>query len=349
MRQVTFQLNDSLRQMAPARSSRMRLPGAGAGGSISPSGSVSVREGRDKTFNITIKDGYVLSDVLVDGVSIKNKLLNSTYTFVNVQKAHTIQATFMIEESKVNPNTGVGNPFTDVKESDWFFDDVMFVYTNNLMVGTTNTTFSPNDTTTRAMVATILWRMEGSPQVTGSSGFTDVPEGKYYTDAITWAKQNNLVNGYSDTLFGPNDPVTREQLAAFFYRYAQYKGYDTTISGSISSFQDKDKVSPWAVDAMKWAVGYGVIQGKTGNLLDPQGDATRAQLAAMLHRLIEKNELVEGVTTTGLMGWIDPKRFNIPNTGDMTGGAWPYAMLMLFAGGAIILLEHKRRAMTQGA
>jgi len=134
------------------------------------------------------------------------------------------------------------------------------------------------------MVAAILWRMEGSPKVTGSSGFTDVPEGKYYTDAITWAKQNDLVNGYSDTLFGPNAPVTREQLAAFFYRYAQYKGYGTTISGSISSFNDKDKVSGWAADAMKWAVGYGVIQGKTGDLLDPQGDATRAQLAAMLHR-----------------------------------------------------------------
>ena len=284
---------------------------------------------------IPTREGYEFTGWYSD------KALTAKITSIRLTKNTTIYAGW--KTTHENPRTGIDNPFTDVKESDWFFDDVMFVYGNKLMLGTSATTFSPGDTTTRAMVATILWRMEGSPKVTGSSGFTDVSDGKYYTDAVTWAKQNDIVKGYSNTLFGPNDPVTREQLAAFFYSYAQYKGYDTTISGSISSFKDKDKVSDWAVDAMKWAVGYGVIQGKTGNLLDPQGDATRAQLAAMLHRLIEKNGLVEGVTPTGLMGWINPKGLDIPKTGDDANAAFFSGMFMLSAMALVALLYLRKR------
>lgn len=260
---------------------------AGTGGSIAPSGSVSIREGRDKSFTITPDSGYVISDVLADGVSVKNKLLSNTYTFENVQKSHTIKATF-IKESSVNPNTG-GHPFTDVKESDWFFNDVMFVYDKGLMVGTSDTTFSPYDTTTRAMVATTIWRMEGEPKATGANGFTDVENGKWYAEAITWAAENGIAKGYGGGLFGANEPVTREQLAGFFYNYAKYKGYDTTITGSIEKFTDKGDISDWAVDAVKWAIGYGLMEGKTGDTLDPNGNATRAEFAAMLHRFIEKN------------------------------------------------------------
>ena len=180
----------------------------------------------------------------------------------------------------------VDNPFTDVSESDWFYDDVMFVHVKKLMVGVSDTLFDPYGTTTRAMTATTLWRMEGSPAPEGGNPFTDVKNGEWYTDAILWAAENEIAEGYGNGLFGTNDPVTREQLAAMFYRYAEYKGYDTTITGSIDRFTDKGDISDWAVDAMKWAVGYGLIQGKDNNILDPKGYATRAEFAAMLHRFI---------------------------------------------------------------
>lgn len=195
------------------------------------------------------------------------------------------------EKIKENPGTGFENPFTDVSESNWFYDDVMFVFINGLMVGTSDTTFTPYGTTTRAMVATTIWRMEGAPKPEGENRFTDVENGKWYTDAITWAYKNGITGGYSDTLFGTNDPVTREQLAAFLYRYAEYKGYDGAITGRLDRFADKDDVSDWAKDAVAWAIGYGLIEGKDNNTLDPQGKATRAEFAAMLHRFCERNKL----------------------------------------------------------
>lgn len=127
-------------------------------------------------------------------------------------------------EDKTNPNTGFENPFTDVSESDWFYDDVMFVFVKKLMVGVSDTLFDPYGTTTRAMTATTIWRMEGSPAPKGGNPFTDVKNGEWYTDAILWAAENEIAEGYGGGLFGTNDPVTREQLAAFFFRYAEYKG-----------------------------------------------------------------------------------------------------------------------------
>ena len=178
----------------------------------------------------------------------------------------------------------------------------MFVFNNELMIGTSDTTFTPYGTTTRAMVATTLWRMDGSPEPEGENSFTDVENGKWYTEAITWAAEKDITEGYGNGIFGTNDPVTREQLAGFFYNYAKYKGYDTKVTGYIDRFTDKGDISDWAVDAMKWAVGYGLIEGKDNNILDPQGYATRAEFAAMLHRFVEKNDLEEGITATGLMG-----------------------------------------------
>ena len=179
-------------------------------------------------------------------------------------------------------------PFTDVSKSDWFYDDVMYVYEKGLMNGTGGTAFSPYLTTTRGMIVTILYRMEGSPTVTESCLFADVKSGSYYEKAITWAAANGIVNGYSSEQFGPNDNITREQLAAIFYRYAGYKGMEAvTLAEHLTGFADIDKISTYAISAMNWAVGEGLMQG-SGNYLSPQGDATRAQIAAILHRFLTK-------------------------------------------------------------
>ena len=238
--------------------------------------------------------------------------LTNKVSGVCLTKDMTVYAGWRMDE---NPGTGV-NPFTDISEKDWFYGDVMFVYENGLMLGTSKTLFSPHGTATRGMMATILWRMEGSPAPKGKNSFTDVEAGKWYADAITWTAENGIFAGYGKDKFGPDDPITREQLAAIFYRYADYKGYDLTVKGNLDKFKDADKITDYAKTAMQWAVGSGLVKGKSGNLLDPQGTATRAEIAAMLHRFIEKYELVQGKAPGGLMGWIDPKRLQIPKTGD---------------------------------
>ena len=227
----------------------------------------------------------------------------------------------------------VVNPFTDVSEKDWFYNDAMFVYKNGLMLGTSKTLFSPHGTVTRGMMATILWRMEGSLAPKGENSFTDVEAGKWYADAITWTAENGIFAGYGKDKFGPDDSITREQLAAIFYRYADYKGYDLTVKGDLDKFKDADKITDYAKTAMQWAVGSGLVKGKSGNLLDPQGTATRAEIAAMLHRFIEKYELVQGKAPGGLMGWIDPKRLQIPKTGDSSVlGLWGISLCTSLAG-----------------
>lgn len=211
------------------------------------------------------------------------------------------QTTFTIAQAE-NPNTGLENPFTDVSKSDWFYDDVLFVYGRKIMAGTRNRTFSPHNAATRGMMATIRWRMEGSPAVTGTSPYTDVASGKYYTDAAIWTTQKGILNGYEDKTFRAEESITREQLAAIFYHYAKYEGYDLSPSDNLSKFTDKQEVSPWANEAMQWAVGSGLISGKGNQTLDPKGTATRAEIAAMLHRFIKKHELVEGIAPSGQMG-----------------------------------------------
>ena len=238
--------------------------------------------------------------------------LTNKVSGVYLTKDMTVYAGWRMDE---NPGTGV-NPFTDISEKDWFYGDVMFVYENGLMLGTSKTLFSPHGTAMRGMMATILWRMEGSPVPKGKNSFTDVEAGKWYADAITWTTENGIFAGYGKDKFCPDDPITREQLAAIFYRYADYKGYDLTVKGDLDKFKDADKITDYAKTAMQWAVGSGLVKGKSCNLLDPQGTATRAEIAAMLHRFIEKYELVQGKAPGGLMGWIDPKRLQIPKTGD---------------------------------
>lgn len=180
-------------------------------------------------------------------------------------------------------------PFTDVKTTDWFYEAVQYAYENGIMNGTSTTTFSPNYTTERGMIVTVLHRMEGTPSVSGTL-FSDVATGKYYADAVAWASANDIVNGYGNGNFGPEDPITREQMATILYRYVEHKGYDTAIAGSLSIFSDASKVSSFAVEGMTWAVGSGLINGIGNNLLDPQGSATRAQMATILMRFC--NEVV---------------------------------------------------------
>ena len=210
--------------------------------------------------------------------------LTNQVSEVSLTKNMTVYAGWRADE---NPDIVV-NPFTDVSEKDWFYNDAMFVYKNGLMLGTSKTLFSPHGTVTRGMMATILWRMEGSLAPKGENSFTDVEAGRWYADAITWAAENGIFAGYSMDKFGPDDPITREQLTAIFYRYADYKGYKLTVTGNLDKFEDADKITDYAKTVMQWAVGNGLIKGKSETLLDPQGTATRAEISAMLHRFIEK-------------------------------------------------------------
>lgn len=178
-------------------------------------------------------------------------------------------------------------PFGDVKSGDWFYNDVKYVYEKGMMAGTAADVFAPNATTTRAMIVTILYRLEGSPAVTGTNAFVDVPAGQWYTDAVNWAAANQIVKGTSATTFAPNDSITREQMAAILYRYAQYKGYDVTKKADLSGYSDNSQVSAYAKDALAWANAAKLINGVTNTTLAPQGNATRAQVSAILHRFCD--------------------------------------------------------------
>lgn len=180
-----------------------------------------------------------------------------------------------------------GLPFGDVKSADWFYNDVKYVYDKGMMAGTAADVFAPNATTTRAMIVTILYRLEGSPAVTGTSAFVDVPAGQWYTDAVNWAAANQIVKGTSATTFAPNASITREQMAAILYRYAQYKGYDVTKKADLSGYSDNSQVSAYAKDALAWANAAKLINGVTNITLAPQGNATRAQVSAILHRFCD--------------------------------------------------------------
>ena len=191
-----------------------------------------------------------------------------------------------VDNKKPAPKPEVKLPFTDVSTSDWFYDDVAFVYENGLFSGTDSRSFSPNASMTRAMLVTVLYRLEGEPTVTGRSSFTDVRSGAYYEKAVIWAAANGIVTGTDSTSFSPDAKVTREQLAAILYRYAQYRKLDTDASAKLNSFTDADSVSAYASEALGWAVSEGLINGASGKLM-PKGDATRAQVAAILHRFVK--------------------------------------------------------------
>ena len=169
----------------------------------------------------------------------------------------------------------------------WYYDSVAYVYEQGLMGGTGEGRFSPDLTTSRAMIVTILYRLEGSPAVSGGASFADVTAGQWYSDGVAWASANGIVTGYSNGSFGPDDTITREQMAAILYRYARYKGYDLSAQAALDGYADAAQVSAYAADAMKWAVGSGLITGTSGTTLSPAGSATRAQAAVILARFCQ--------------------------------------------------------------
>ena len=185
--------------------------------------------------------------------------------------------------------SGSGLPFADVPSGSWYYDDVAYVYDTGLMTGLTATAFGPNLSTTRGMIVTILWRMENEPAAKHGCPFADVRRGSYYEQAIAWASENGIVTGFDASTFAPDRAITREQLAAILFRFAAYRGMDAvTLRENLSSFQDQAAISAYAVSALNWAVGEGLMQG-TGDKLEPTGSATRAQVAAMLRRFIQRN------------------------------------------------------------
>ena len=194
-----------------------------------------------------------------------------------------------VSEEEEEEETIVGTmSFTDVKSTDWYYNAVLYVYTNQIMAGTSNTKFEPNTKLSRAMVVTMLWRMEGEPTVT-TSNFTDVKDTtSWYYQAVCWAARNGIVNGTTTTTFSPNNNITREQLAAILYRYADYKGQDTAATRALTGYPDASSVSNYATTAMKWAVTQGIISGDNAGRLNPQGTATRAEAATMFQRFLSK-------------------------------------------------------------
>ena len=198
--------------------------------------------------------------------------------------SHASQYAIVIDDH----NHGVVTlPFTDVSEGDWFYEPVCYVYENGLMTGTSANTFEPNTSLSRAMLVAVLHRLEGSP--TASAGdFTDVADGDWYVQAVNWAASVGVVNGFDDGTFQPNTAITREQLAAILRNYAEYKGFDTSASGSLAHYTDADSVSDWAKESVEWVVGSGLIGGYEDNTLRPQGTTTRAEVASVLQRSLEK-------------------------------------------------------------
>ena len=229
--------------------------------------------GKSVTFTFKPDTGYKVKDVKVNGKSVGAV---KTYTIDKLTVSTRIEVEF----------TNGKLSFTDVRESDWFYEDVAFAYENGLFAGTSDTTFSPNASMTRAMLVTVLYRLEGQPAVNGRSGFSDVQYNGYYEDAVTWAADNGIVNGTSTTTFSPNANVTREQMAAILYRYAQHKKYNTAASSGLNGFTDHASVSGYAAASLEWAVAEKLVNGSAGKLM-PTGNATRAQVAAILHRFVE--------------------------------------------------------------
>ena len=251
-------------------------------------------DGEKITVTVTPDDAYML-----DKLVIKDKAGNElqvkdngdgTYTFTMPEGAVTITATFVDDpdwvepEPEPEPSTDVTDIFNDVTPGAWYVDVVQYAYDHGLMTGTSATTFEPDINTSRAMIVSILHRLEGSPSV-GTCDFSDVASGAWYADPVAWAAENGIVAGFEDGTFGPNDPITREQMASILYRYAEYKGIDTSVRADLSAYSDQP--SAWAQDVMEWANAEGLISGTTATILDPQGTATRAQVAAMLQRFIE--------------------------------------------------------------
>lgn len=230
--------------------------------------------------DITVKpdSGYTVDKVTVTDANGKPVPVtdkgNNTYTYTQPSSGKvTVTVTYQQMSAL---------PFTDVNAGDWFYEGVKHVYEAGLMNGTSDSTFSPYRSTSRGMIITILWRLEGQPTTAKAANFADVPAGKYYTEAVAWGVENSIVNGYGNGNYGPDDLITRQQLVAILYRYAQYKGMDVTTKGNLTAFSDQP--SAWALEAVQWGVGAGIISGRSDGTLNSRGNATRAEVAVILTR-----------------------------------------------------------------
>lgn len=252
---------------------------AGKGGSISYEGKKEVKKGSDITYTITPDKGYKISDVYVDG---RSKGDISKYTFRDLDTDHKIEAEFVKEKKN-------DIPFTDVYETDSFYDAVVDVYKKGLMAGTSDTTFSPNATLTRAMVVKTLYNIEGMPKVYGRSSFTDVPSNEWYSDAVAWAQSVGIASGMTKTTFNPNGYVTKEQAAQFLYTYAKFKGYNVSEVSTLTGYVDAP--TGWSRPAVSWAVGSGIMKGYGSGYamyLAPSTNALRSDIAMMLSNFTDK-------------------------------------------------------------
>lgn len=253
--------------------------------SVTPS---NPQEGDTVTITPKPDQGYEVDDVVVtdeDGNELEvTENADGSFTFVQPEGEVTITVTF--KENKDEPTDPADPselPFGDVKTSDWFYDPVKYVYDKGLMTGTSATEFAPNLTTTRGMIVSILHRLEGGP-VVENDAFSDVSSDDWYGQSVAWAASVGVVNGFEDGTFRPNDPITREQMAAILYNYSQYKGYDVSARADLSKYSDAASVSSWATEVLSWANAEGLVNGMTKTTLDPQASATRAQVATILMR-----------------------------------------------------------------
>lgn len=322
---AVFQSNDSPYQVARVDGNENLLvlaieeddpgtdPGTNPGGSTYPitvedsrygdvdSSRTRASSGSTITLTITPDEGYVLDELVVTDKSGNELRLTNKgdgrYTFTMPRSAVTVEATFRAEEPATPAWDECGRGpdcpayhFTDLDLSLWYHDGIHFCVEHGLMVGTGMDTFAPNTTTSRGMIVTILWRMAGSPDMEDKIWgypFADVDATAYYGTAVYWARLNGIAGGYDDATFGPNDPITREQMAAILYRYAQYKGYDVSAKADLNKFTDADEISNYALEALQWANAEGLINGKGDGVLDPKGQAPRAEAAVILMRFCE--------------------------------------------------------------
>lgn len=277
-------------------------PGSGGGGGGGgSSATVNTSSAKNGSFAVSDKNAKAGDTVtvtptpdkgfVVDNVVVKDKNGGS----VTVTKNADGTFSFKMPEAKLQPVTvevnfreeTVTDIYTDVPADSWYADAVKYCYDNGLMDGIGGDEFAPNAVTTRSMVVTVLYRIEGEPSTSGNGGFADVPSGQWYTEAVAWAKAHGIVNGYSATEFAPDDAMTREQMAAVMFRYAEYKGVASDTSADLSGYTDAGKVSTWAEEAMEWANAEKIITGTSTTTLAPSGSSTRAQLATVLMRYCE--------------------------------------------------------------
>lgn len=259
---------------------------------VGENGTISVdryaTEGDDVTITVSPDEAYLLDELTVTTggkeVEVKDNG-DGTYTFKMPSADAKIVVTFAEDPDWEPEPEEPAMPFTDVNDNDWFYDVVLYAYDNGLMTGVSATEFAPNQTTTRGMIVSMLARLEGVTNAE-DAGFADVAANDWYATAVNWAASVGVVNGYEDNTFRPNAPITREQMAAILYNYADYKGYDVSARADLSDYADAASISSWAEDVLAWANAEGLINGMTATTVDPQGATTRAQTAAMFERFL---------------------------------------------------------------